>query len=75
MDYLIEVSTKAAEIGFMEIQFDYIRFSTGKGMSEAYFGPQPRKNQRKISLLNLQSRLMTVKTFRSLFPPMYMGRL
>ena len=38
-DYLIEVSTKAAEIGFMEIQFDYIRFSTGKGMSEAYFGP------------------------------------
>jgi len=38
-DYLIEVSTKAAEMGFMEIQFDYIRFSTGKGMSEAYFGP------------------------------------
>ena len=38
-DYLIEVSTKAAEVGFMEIQFDYIRFSTGKGMSEAYFGP------------------------------------
>lgn len=38
-DYLIEVSTKAAEVGFMEIQYDYIRFSTGKGMSEAYFGP------------------------------------
>ncbi|TAH64341.1 MAG: hypothetical protein EWM47_12840, partial [Anaerolineaceae bacterium] len=38
-DYLIEVSTKAAEAGFMEIQFDYIRFSTGRGMSEAYFGP------------------------------------
>ena len=38
-DYLIEVSTKAAEAGFMEIQFDYIRFSTGKGMSNAYFGP------------------------------------
>lgn len=38
-DYLIEVSTKAAEIGFMEIQFDYIRFSTGKGMSEVDFGP------------------------------------
>lgn len=38
-DYLIEVSTKAAEIGFKEIQFDYIRFSTGKGMSEANFGP------------------------------------
>lgn len=38
-DYLIEVSSKAAEAGFMEIQFDYIRFSTGKGMSDAYFGP------------------------------------
>ena len=38
-DYLIEVSIKAAEIGFMEIQFDYIRFSTGKGMSEVDFGP------------------------------------
>lgn len=38
-DYLIEVSTKAAEVGFMEIQFDYIRFSTGKGMSEVNFGP------------------------------------
>lgn len=38
-DYLIEISTKAAEVGFMEIQFDYIRFSTGKGMSNADFGP------------------------------------
>jgi len=38
-DYLIEVAVKAAETGFKEIQFDYIRFSTGKGMSEADFGP------------------------------------
>lgn len=38
-DYLIEISVKAAEAGFKEIQFDYIRFSTGKGMSEADFGP------------------------------------
>lgn len=37
-DYLIEVCVKAAEVGFMEIQFDYIRFSTGKGMSEVDFG-------------------------------------
>lgn len=39
-DYLIEVSTKAAEIGFDEVQFDYIRFSTGKGISEADFGEE-----------------------------------
>lgn len=38
-DYLVEISVKAAEAGFKEIQFDYIRFSTGKGMSEADFGP------------------------------------
>lgn len=39
-DYLMEVSTKAAEIGFDEIQFDYIRFSTGKGIAEADFGEE-----------------------------------
>lgn len=39
-DYLIEVSTKATEIGFDEIQFDYIRFSTGKGITEADFGEE-----------------------------------
>lgn len=38
-DYLIEVSSMAAEAGFKEIQFDYIRFPTGKGMAEADFGP------------------------------------
>lgn len=37
-DYLIEVSEQAAHIGFDEIQFDYIRFSTGRGMSEVDFG-------------------------------------
>jgi len=38
-DYLIEISAKAAEAGFKEIQFDYIRFSTGKGIADADFGP------------------------------------
>lgn len=31
-DYLIEIATEAARIGFDEIQFDYIRFSTDRGM-------------------------------------------
>ncbi|NLP33683.1 MAG: putative glycoside hydrolase [Clostridiales bacterium] len=39
-DYLIEVSTEAAAIGFDEIQFDYIRFSTGQGIAEADFGEE-----------------------------------
>lgn len=46
-DYLIEISTKAAEIGFREIQFDYIRFSTGKGMSEADFGPLAKEKTKE----------------------------
>lgn len=37
-DYLIEVSTRTAELGFDEIQFDYIRFSTGGGMEKIDFG-------------------------------------
>lgn len=39
-DYLIEISTQAAAVGFDEIQFDYIRFSTGKGIADAYFGEE-----------------------------------
>lgn len=37
-DYLVELATQAAAIGFDEIQFDYIRFSTGKGIMDADFG-------------------------------------
>lgn len=37
-EYLIEVASQAAAVGFDEIQFDYIRFSTGKGMSKVDFG-------------------------------------
>jgi hypothetical protein len=37
-DYLIEVATEAAKIGFDEIQFDYIRFSTGGGIENADYG-------------------------------------
>lgn len=39
-DYLIDLSRQAAEIGFDEIQYDYIRFSTAKGISEADFGAE-----------------------------------
>lgn len=39
-DYLIDLSKQAAEIGFDEIQYDYIRFSTAKGISEADFGAE-----------------------------------
>lgn len=41
-EYLIEVAKKAAETGFDEIQFDYIRFSTGAGMEQADFGEEAK---------------------------------
>jgi Uncharacterized conserved protein len=37
-DYLVSVATQAAAVGFDEVQFDYIRFSTGEGISKADFG-------------------------------------
>lgn len=37
-EYMMEVATQAAQIGFDEIQFDYIRFSTDVSMSQADFG-------------------------------------
>lgn len=37
-DYLEEVSLGAADIGFDEIQFDYVRFPTGKSMDQTDYG-------------------------------------
>lgn len=39
-DYLIEIASQAAGVGFDEIQFDYIRFSTGGGIEKADFGKE-----------------------------------
>ncbi len=39
-DYLVGVAKEAARIGFNEINFDYIRFSTDSGMSEVDFGEE-----------------------------------
>lgn len=37
-DYLIDLSRQAVELGFDEIQYDYIRFSTAEGIADADFG-------------------------------------
>lgn len=39
-EYLIETSKEAVDIGFDEIQFDYIRFSTDPKMKNVDFGPE-----------------------------------
>ena len=37
-EYLLDVAEEALRIGFDEVQFDYIRFSTDKGMENVDFG-------------------------------------
>lgn len=50
-DYLVEISLEAIKIGFDEIQFDYIRFSTDSGMKSVDFGPQADEKS-KIQIIN-----------------------
>lgn len=38
-DYLTEIALGAAEMGFDEVQFDYVRFPTGKDMQALDYGP------------------------------------
>lgn len=49
-DYLIEVATQAANIGFDEIQFDYIRFSTDLKSDKLDFGPEA-ENKSKTDII------------------------
>ena len=39
-DYLVEIASQAALVGFDEVQFDYIRFSTDIGEGEVDYGPE-----------------------------------
>lgn len=50
-DYLLEIARQAGKAGFDEIQFDYIRFCTEKGMDQVVFDPadvQGRSRQEVI---------------------------
>ncbi|WP_455714844.1 putative glycoside hydrolase [Anaerosporobacter sp.] len=48
--YLVSVAKEAAELGFDEVQFDYIRFSTDSGMKQVDFGKEA-KNKSKIKVI------------------------
>ena len=50
-DYLIEVSKEAAKLGFDEIQYDYIRFSTDLKSDELDFGPEA-EDKSKIEIIS-----------------------
>lgn len=49
-DYLIDVSKKAVELGFDEIQYDYIRFSTAEGIADADFGKESEGKTRQEAI-------------------------
>lgn len=45
-DYLLDVSREAVNLGFDEIQFDYIRFSTDSGMKDVVFGEEAEEKSK-----------------------------
>ncbi len=49
-DYLVGVASHCAEIGFDEVNFDYIRFSTDSGMANVDFGAEA-ENKTKIETI------------------------
>ena len=46
-EYLLEIAEEAVRIGFDEIQFDYIRFSTDGGMRHVDFGPEAEEQDKE----------------------------
>lgn len=50
-DYLVEVGIEAHEAGFDEVQFDYIRFSTEKGIKNVVYDEADTKGRDKKQII------------------------
>lgn len=50
-DYLVEVGLEAHKTGFDEIQFDYIRFSTEKGINDVVYDEADTKGRSKTEII------------------------
>ena len=50
-DYLVEVGIGAHDIGFDEVQFDYIRFSTEKGINDVVYDEADTKGRSKTQII------------------------
>ena len=48
--YLLQVAQGAVALGFDEIQFDYVRFSTDSGMKQVDFGPKAALRSREEAI-------------------------
>ena len=50
-DYLVEVGTQAARVGFDEIQFDYIRFATDSTMKQVVFDEADTQGRSRTDII------------------------
>ena len=50
-EYLVEVGTAAHDLGFDEVQFDYIRFSTDSTMKQVVFDEEVTKGRSKTDVI------------------------
>lgn len=50
-DYLAEIALEAQKLGFDEIQFDYVRFCTEKGMRDAVFAEEDTKGRSRTDVI------------------------
>lgn len=50
-DYLVEVGVEAHKAGFDEVQFDYIRFSTEKGINNVVYEESDTKGRSKTEII------------------------
>ena len=50
-DYLVEVGTVAKEVGFDEVQFDYIRFSTDSTMKNVVYAEERTQGRSKTDVI------------------------
>ncbi len=50
-DYLAEIALEAKKLGFDEVQFDYVRFCTEKGMRDAVFDEEDTKGRSRTDII------------------------
>lgn len=50
-DYLVEIGLQAGKLGFDEVQFDYVRFCTEKGMKDAVFDEMQVQERTKTDVV------------------------
>lgn len=50
-DYLVEVGKEAAALGFDEVQFDYIRFSTDRGIGNVVYDEADTRGRSKTEII------------------------